>query len=159
MKKLLSYLGVLWASPITVFLLVTYILPLWVLSYYKFYKFDNESLAIMWKTSNMPKWLSKLWEGWAGHAGGSIVVLNSKFLNTKHQDAIIIHELEHINQCMRLGIFQPMVYLVIFIAGKVIRNTDSYSDNIFEIGARRSAGQIIDVVGARKALADAVNKK
>jgi hypothetical protein len=54
---------------------------------------------------------------------------------------------------MRLGIFQPIMYGLNMLAIKVgCPGSDPYYDNCFEIDARRSAGQVIDVVGVTQKL-------
>lgn len=156
--KLFRILGFVWSSPITVVALVFYILPLWALGYYRFY--GTKETALVWMTTkSQPAWLDKLWNGWAGQALGNVVVL-AHFLekSDKLLNIVLTHELEHTKQCMKLGLFQPLLYLVFWITGKIINNCDGYYDNIFEIAARRSAGQTIDVVGLKKRLESSLKK-
>jgi len=146
MSKFLKFLGYAWASPVTFFGLV-YVLLFWALGWYKWFGVRGDGLVWQVKQEKSPKWLQKYWKSWAGHAVGNVVVL---------KDAIdvsprtIIHELKHVDQVMRLGIFQPLVYGLSSLAIKYgCPGSDAYSDNPFEIDARRAAGQVIDVTGLK----------
>lgn len=82
---------------------------------------------------------------------------------SKYSQIILKHELTHTRQCMILGVFQPIIYALNYIAGAILSKTighvDGYYDNIFEVNARREAGQIIDIVGLTETLQKSADAK
>lgn len=137
--------GMLWASPITAVCFIFYVLPFWVLGWYRYVGFYET--AWVWKLQETaPSFVHKLWSGWAGHALGNLVVMIEEPDISRYTGVILTHELQHVDQCMRLGIFQPIMYgLNNLIIRFGCKNSHPYYDNPFEIDARRGAGQIIDV--------------
>ena len=145
--KVKKFLGYVWASPVTVVGLA-YVGIFNALGWYNYY--DKTEDALIWKTnsSKMPQWLGKLWKPWAGHTVGNVVVMNENFIL---KTLYVKHELVHARQCMRLGVFQPIVYGINLLAIKIGCEASSpYWSNPFEIDARRVVGQLIDVEGALK---------
>lgn len=155
-RKLDLILGMLWASPITLPVFLLYILPLWVLRLYRYDGWDD--VAWVWtfdvraarKRGWLARFLERRWRRWNGGALGNIIILKNK---PQRSSAGLrrtrIHEKEHVYQVMVLGIFQPVIYAINYIVGRwALDNTDGYYDNIFEIDARRKAGQLIDIIGA-----------
>ena len=139
-------LGYFWASPVTVVGLIytgTFNLFRW----YKWHGLEGD--ALVWTASEgAPGWLKRAWSGWGGHAIGNVVVLTKTPLAG---DSTLTHEQKHVNQCMRLGIFQPIFYGLSLLFIKIgCTDSDPYYDNPFEIDARRHTGELIDVVGAMK---------
>jgi len=111
--------------------------------------------AMVWQVlrDKSPAWLNSAWKAWGGHTIGNVVVLNA---TPDEKSALVTHELRHVQQCMRLGVFQPIVYALSYIAIKLgCPGSDPYYDSPFEIDARRAAGQVIDVVGTIKKLKEA----
>ena len=144
LSKIKKFLGYLWASPITLLGLL-YASAFWALGWYKWA--GRHSDALVWQVSeeDCPEWLRKYWKSWDGHAIGNVVVL--KYLPSEIPTTLT-HELKHVDQVMRLGIFQPIVYGLSFLAIKYgCPGSNPYYDNPFEIDARRAAGQVIDRVG------------
>ena len=153
MSQLLKALGCLWAAPVT-FFGAAYSLSFWAAGWYEWHGIEGSGLVWTLNYTKAPRWLVNLWRGWAGHAIGNVVVLS---VDPKDKPTVLIHELKHVDQVMRLGIFQPIVYSINMLAIKVgCTDSDPYFDNCFEIDARRHAGQMIDVVGVNKKLATAV---
>jgi hypothetical protein len=154
MKKFILVLGVLWALPVTIIPFLFYILPLWIFRKYRFdgwdenafiWIIDAESLGTTW----FDTMLKTAWAGWAGSTVGNIIVMKGRKTKDDWYKQALIHEKEHVHQIMVLGIFQPILYVLCYLVGRfVLRNTNGYYDNIFEIDARRRTGQLIDVVGA-----------
>lgn len=142
-KKLLGYV---WASPVTVAGLL-YAGVFHALGWYQWHGRVEDGLV--WRTSSKsPEWLSKLWKNWAGHAIGNIVVLNC---DPSKKTLTLQHELVHVRQCMRLGIFQPIIYAISSVGIYLgCESSDPYWTNPFEIDARRTVGQIVDIEGALK---------
>jgi hypothetical protein len=61
---------------------------------------------------------------------------------------VLLHELEHVRQFEILGIFYPMVYLLVWLALAVVcKLSNPRYSHPFELEARRVAGQVIDVEG------------
>lgn len=143
-SKLSLALGMIWASPITLVCFVFYVLPCWAMKWYEYIGYHD--IVWAWKIrEEAPEWMHKLWKGWAGHCVGNIVVVIERPEKSQYAGVIMTHEQQHAVQCMRLGVFQPIMY---FLNKLVIRyackNSHPYFDNPFEIDARRGAGQVID---------------
>ena len=143
-SKLALVLGMIWASPITAVCFLFYILPFWALGWYRYIGFRD--VAWLWKVQETaPDWLHRLWKGWAGHCVGNAIVMIEDPDISKRFQVVLTHEQEHVYQCMKLGVFQPIFYylirLVIWVS---CSHAHPYYDNPFEIDARRAAGQVID---------------
>lgn len=143
LKKLLGYL---WASPVTL-LGVIYAVTFENLGWYDWHSTQDD--AVIWILSpSAPEWLKNMWKGWAGHAVGNIVVLAE---DPMKNPTYLKHEMVHVRQCMRLGIFQPIVYAICMAAIKLgCETSHPYYDNIFEIDARRAAGQKVDMTSKKQ---------
>jgi hypothetical protein len=144
MKSWQKYLGFIWASPVTA-LGLAYTSLFQALGWYEWK--GIQPTALVWRVKHpLPKILSKFWNGWRGHTIGNVVVLNT---DNDVNDRVLRHELVHTRQYMRLGVLHPLVYLICLAAAKFgCDDCDPYYDCIFEIDARRSAGQIVDIRGA-----------
>jgi len=140
-KKILGYA---WAAPVTFFGLA-YASVFWAARWYKWYGAEDGALIWLVDAEKSPDWLNGLWRKWAGHAIGNVIVLKDSPVD---KETTLIHEKRHVLQCMRLGIFQPIVYGASMLAIKIgCPDSDPYYDCPFEIDARRASGQLIDVVG------------
>lgn len=156
MNKIKQYLGVLWASPITLVCALFYVLPFVALGWYKSLGVIGDALVFVTNFDKMPNFLQKAWSKWAGHTLGNLVVMKNLDITNKQHMTTLTHEMVHVRQCMLLGVFQPILYGACILAGKVLQKCigdyDAYYDNPFEIHARRVAGQVVDVVGYVKKL-------
>ena len=147
MSTMTRVLGYVWAFPVTFFGL-TYASMLNFVGYYKWHGIHGNALVWIVDSEKSPNWLRKLWKSWAGHAIGNVVVLKN---NPQDKPIVLKHEQRHVEQVMRLGVFQPIVYFISSFAIYVAcDDSDPYYSNPFEIDARRHAGQIIDVEGCIK---------
>jgi len=152
MSNVKRIVGFIWASPLTA-LAFCYVLLFQLMSYYTYQGVHGD--AIVWRVNidNSPNWLNSLWKSWGGHAFGNIVVLRNDLSDSRTQ-IILRHEQEHVRQCMILGVFQPILYGLSWLTIKIAcKNSDPYYSNVFEIDARRAAGQVVDVEGVAKKLA------
>ena len=146
-KKILGYI---WASPVT-FVGLTYSGLFRLAGWYKWIGRKEDALAFR-VNQDAPTWLTKLWKKWSGHAVGNVIVLN---VDPDSKPTVLQHELVHVRQCMRLGIFQPIIYGISYLGIKFgCESSDPYFSNPFEIDARRSVGQVVDVEGVLKRLKD-----
>lgn len=148
MASIKRLVGFIWASPLTV-LGLTYATLFTALGWYK--RLDSQGDVMVWQlqADKAPEWLKKKWERWAGHCIGNAVVL--KYApDTDRGRVTLRHEQEHARQCMVLGVFQPIIYGITYLALMTCKHAHPYYDNPFEIDARRAAGQVVDVVGAVK---------
>jgi len=160
-NKVLSVLGYLNASPITLIGFI-YVLFCTMMGWFRFV--GSKEHALVWATcpENMPKWLYRRWEGEKfdlyGRCIGNVVILDSSDFKIDSPNDIknirtFTHEMGHVIQCMRMGIFQPIFYGLNWLGIKWgCPNSHAYYDLTFEIDARRRACQTIDVVGVRKKL-------
>ena len=153
MKSFLTLLGYVWAAPITLVGLV-YVLSFQIMGWYRFLGiYEN---ALVWSTvpERSPEWILLRWSRLSGLCIGNVVILDASDMNVDNFDdhsvkIILIHELEHVRQCMTLGIFQPILYgLFSMVIYFFLKKSDYYWSNPFEVEARRAAGQIIDHEGA-----------
>jgi hypothetical protein len=138
-KKIFGYA---WAAPVTAIGLL-YATACWALGWYKWEGIHGDGLVWSVSTEKSPGWLLKLWMNWNGHAIGNAVVLRH---TPEEIPVTLVHELKHVDQVMRLGIFHPVIYGLNMAAIKLgCPGSHPYYDNIFEIDARRHAGQPVDV--------------
>lgn len=138
-KKILGYL---WASPVTLLGLV-YAMAFCALGWYEWETAEDDALVWNLNHEKAPQWLKNYWSKWSGHAIGNVVVLKNSIIAS---GSTFDHELRHVQQVMRMGIFQPIVYGINLIA---IRwgcpGTHPYYYNPFEVDARRASGQDIKI--------------
>lgn len=147
MKKLKLLVCLLWAFPLTFFGII-YVLTFQALKWYKFCGiFDN---AIVWKVNEdkMPKVLQVAWQNWLSHCLGNVIVLK-KDPASKSAKSALLHSQEHVRQCMVLGVFQPILFILFSLVIKIALNKlHYYFSNPFELEARRVSHQTIDVESA-----------
>ena len=142
-EKIKKILGYTWASPVTAVGLA-YAGTCQLAGWYKWRGVRQDGLV--WQvTDSSPNWLLYLWKTWAGHAVGNVVVLNC---DPDTKLTFLEHELVHVRQCMRLGVLHPIVYGISMLAIWIACESSSpYYSNFFEIDARRTVGQVVDVEG------------
>ena len=137
----LNILGYMWALPVTL-LGLFYVSAFYLMGWYTWAGREDEALVWEVDHNKSPGWLQNYWKKWGGHAIGNVVVLNPLASN----DITLKHELRHVHQVMRLGVFQPIVYGLNIIAMKIgCPGTSSYHYNPFEVDARKYAGQKIEI--------------
>jgi hypothetical protein len=152
--KVKKILGYVWAGPVTAAGLI-YSGTFKTLGWYAWYGVNGDALVFVVDEVKSPAWLLSAWKKWAGHTIGNVVVFKSI---PDDKSLTLTHELKHVDQCMRLGIFQPIMYGLNMLAIKLgCPGSDPYYTNPFEIDARRAAGQIVDVEGTIKKFRE--NKK
>ena len=146
MKQPWRTLGWAWALPLTLcgFLYVT---VFGIFGWYK--RLGTYGDAWVWGLcpERMPQFLINAWKHWSGHTVGNVVVLNAN-LDTHRGRIVLRHEQEHVRQGMVLGVFLPVLYFMAYAGLKCCKHAHPYYDNPFEIDARKSAGQVVDVIGA-----------
>jgi len=148
MSKVMRAIGFAWAAPLTLLGLI-YVILLSGFGWYEWQgRFGN---ALTWHVvpERAPRWLSHAWHGWAGQAIGNVVVLNIDHC-TSRGNTMLRHEQAHVAQAMRLGVLFPFLYAAGYLLACLLPRSYPMYDNVFEIDARRSADQVIDVVGAVK---------
>ncbi len=153
--KLRTILGIVFASPVTLVTLLFYVLPFTALGWYKYkgwYGIDklyNDKsplgVAPVWavQLDRCPPWLANYWVKWGGHCVGTVIVVKYEPGSSKKADITLVHELHHADQMHRFGFFQPVLYALSSLCAKVA-GEDAYIMNVFEMSARRVAGQIVD---------------
>lgn len=151
MENTWKVLGYVWSAPVT-FVGVVYALAFNALGCYRWHGVIGDALVWTVNANKTPPWLLKRWSHGDGQTIGQVVVLNTDPLSD-HGRVHVMHESEHVHQCMRLGIFQPLLYGVIYLAIKLgCESADPHIDHPFEVSARRRSGQIVDVIGALQKL-------
>lgn len=149
MGRVKFVMGFLWAAPVTLLSFLFYVMPFWCMGWYMFAGWRE--LAWCWYLNpKAPSWIQKKWKHWAGQTVGSLIIMKQFPDNSQYMNVILKHELTHVRQLMILGVFQPLLYFANWLTGTILKKTighvDGYFDNLMEINARRSAGQIVDVV-------------
>ena len=150
-EKLKLTVGIVWASPITLLAFIFYIAPMWVLRQYRYAGWHG--IAWRWDyivrsnpdlKTKFDKFVDEKWHCWNGAAMGNIITI--KVYKGSHESITVTHEHEHVIQCMRLGVFQPIFYVLYWMLARfVLRHADVYYDSPFEIDARRAADQLIEI--------------
>lgn len=149
--KIKKYAGYAWASPLTL-LGVTYAGLFTAFGWYKWERVAGDALVWRASLSVCPAIIRNYWSGWAGHAVGNVVVISDKHLD---KPKVLVHEQAHVDQMMRLGIFQPIIYGLCYVGVRLgCPGSHPYYDNPFEVDARRAAGQVVDVIGFAKKIAE-----
>ena len=144
MSNMLKIIGYTWAFPVT-FIGLTYASFFKVMGWYKWHGIEGDAMVWLVDHSKSPNWLKNLWKGWGGHAIGNVIILSE---SPQLKPMILKHEQKHVDQVMKLGIFQPFIYAISSIGIYLgCSGSDHYYSNPFEVDARRHAGQIIDVEG------------
>lgn len=133
-----NIIGFLWALPITLVGFV-YALLLRALGWYEWCGIYNWCFVWCLDEERVPAFFKKWWSTWGGHCVGCVIVLHDYPQFTT--DTTLRHEQEHAAQCMRLGVFQPILYALILFVMMVLKNVDSYRCHPMEIDARVAAGQ------------------
>lgn len=86
----------------------------------------------------------KLFSNNMGITLGNIVFMPAIRISNKK---LVAHEIAHVRQSEMLGVFYFPFYVVCYAIIALIKQGDPKFDNPLEIMARRSAGQIIDILG------------
>lgn len=142
-------LGFAWAAPVTAVGLV-YVALFARLGWYKRLGIMGNALVWQLNPDKAPAWLNQRWAAWGGHTIGNVVVVRFN-VDTDRGRVTLRHEQEHCLQCMRLGIFWPVLYFLSYLAIRLgCPKSDPYYSNVFEVDARRAAGQLVDVEGAAR---------
>ena len=151
---MLKALGYAWSFPVT-FVGIVYALVMCMMGWYRWHGVEGDALVWVVDTARSPTWLMKAWDRWSGHTIGQVVVM--KYAPSE-KPIVLRHEQQHVMQCMRLGVFQPIMYALIWMSIKAgCPASDAYYDCSFEVDARRAAGQVIDVQGTLKKLQEHVS--
>lgn len=132
----------MWSLPVTLLGLI-YACVFWALRWYQWQGIHGGVFVWSLNEKKAPQWLLNAWSGWGGHTIGVVVVLDEP---PAQSPVVLRHEQEHARQCMVLGVFQPVVYLMMLLAAKTLRNVDAYRANTFEIDARVAAKQHVEPV-------------
>lgn len=159
--KLTSLLKFIWLLPATIIVWALYILPLLAT---KQISFSSRDRYFIWSFEIIAKdnWYARAWSKWAGWSG-PCVYLFKKYTRVKYpflsdqelkiRDSITRdHELEHCEQQFIFGAFYYFVYIsnsIWILISNGWRTYDEkrhmYLDNMFERGARRVAGQVVNI--------------
>ncbi|MGH8810082.1 MAG: signal peptide prediction [Noviherbaspirillum sp.] len=131
-----SLLGIIWASPLTFFGLLL-ALPV-VLFRGHLQLVRNPTVALIVRGPVADRILNRHPFGaMVAMAMGHIVIAEHEGLSAR----VLIHELAHVRQAARWGIFFPFAYLA-SSAWAVLRGRDAYWYNRFEIAARKAEKHI-----------------
>lgn len=163
-EKLKLAAGIIWASPVTLLAFIFYIAPMWALRQYRYagwdglaWRWDYVVRSSLYLKTWLDRFIDKKWRRWGGTTLGNIIIIK---VSKGSRGPTIVHEHEHVIQCMRLGIFQPILYgLYMLVAKLILRKADPYYDNPFEIDARRAADQLVDIPGTVKRIKDMAAKE
>lgn len=142
-----------WASPVTLIGFL-YVSLFWAMGWYEYVGRRGDALVWFVRVEKCPNVLKERWKNWAGQAIGNIVVVKYD-LGTERGAITLRHEQEHVNQCMVLGPFMPILYGLFYVTIWVTcRHSDAYYSHPFELDARRAAGQVVDVEGLIEKMKD-----
>lgn len=149
MLRFTRLLGFAWAAPITLigFLYVTL---LSLVGWYRRAGTFGDALVWVVDTSRCPGWVYRRIHA-CGQTFGNVVVMLAA-PSTDRGKVMVRHVQEHVHQCMVLGVFQPLLYSLVWVGLTFSRHAHPYYDNPFEIDARRGADQVVDIIGALRKL-------
>jgi len=148
MSKIAKFVGIVWASPLTLLGMI-YVFLFSALGWYEWEGRHGNALTWQLVPERAPDWLLHMWLGWTGHAVGNIVIVHVQIRSLRGQ-MVIRHEQAHVEQAMTFGVFYPIIYAFMYLVSCMCRSSYPLYDNVLEISARRSAGQVIDVIGTMK---------
>ena len=146
MSKFTRIVCLAWAMPLTLFGLA-YAALFAAVGWYSWVGTLGDALVWRVQLDRSPAWLVRVWRGWTGHGVGNVVVLNIDHL-TPRGHTVLHHEQAHVRQAMRFGALFPLLYGLGYTLAWALPRSYALYDNPFEVDARRSAGQVIDVVSA-----------
>jgi hypothetical protein len=115
-----TLLGILWALPLT-------LLALPVLPFFRFFKRDGAALCFVIRE----RFEKRLF--FDGQVCGTVILYRFE----KHSPQLHRHEMEHVRQCMRLGVCQPALYALCSLAIWAGTDLRPYEDNPLERAARK----------------------
>ncbi len=129
-------LGVFWALPLTIVGLVLALPILMLRGKFQLIRFPTVALLVRgpfanWMLSRHP------FGAMTAMAIGHVIIAEHQGLSSR----VLIHELAHVRQAARWGIFFPFAYLA-SSAWAALRGRDAYWHNRFEIAAREAEKQI-----------------
>lgn len=162
MKRFLYGLGFCWALPISIF---SFVLAILLVIFNQIRSVHmRKDFIVVWNLKNDGWFYKRFFEdrGWIGYSCGSNIfvreetepscgglavlcfgwILQQQQKASERYDKLIRHESRHCVQQYVLGIFFPVVYIIISIIIWICaKDNHAYYDNPFEIDARRYAGQ------------------
>jgi len=148
MSNLVRWIGRAWAAPVTLLGL----LYAWLFAsagWYDYVGLFDEAIVWELNAKKAPWWLCGHWRCWSVHVVGQVVVLKVKH-TTERGKIALKHGQAHVHQFTTLGILQPVCYALAWLLLQDCQNVHPSYDNIFEIDARRAAGQVVDITGVLK---------
>lgn len=160
LKLTFEILGFLWLLPATILVWLFYVLPLWALGEIKY---EGKAATFIWVFENpiSSSWYDKKWKKWAGWAGPCVYIYKKytpdmfnrpvSSQELKMYEAVTrTHEVRHCVQQFLFGVFHYPFYFLssayIVISNLWKKQKDrkhAHLDNIFEVDARKAAGQQI----------------
>src|SRR4051794_26906789 len=131
-----SLLGIVWASPLTFFGLLLALPVVMFRGHVQLVR--NPTVALVVRGPVADQILNRHPFGaMVAMALGHVVIAEREGLSAR----VLIHELAHVRQAARWGIFFPFAYLA-SSAWAVLRGRDAYWYNRFEIAARKAEKHI-----------------
>lgn len=142
-----------WAAPATLFGVLFAAVVEVVIGWLTYLGIRGDALVWRVNEKTAPKWIVGLF-GWHNALVVGNVIILRHYVDEGRSATVIKHELEHVKQWMTLGPFTPIAYALCWLVLLTSRHAHPMYDHPMEIDARRSAGQIVDVIGALKRLAE-----
>jgi hypothetical protein len=141
---LLKLIGFLWSLPLSI--------PMWCIVLFLKSTKQIENLYI---TSDFILIVDMLNDGWyfkkrfqdrgfIGFGFGNTILI--KDCDLARFDHVLAHEIEHVFQCYKLGVFFPILYILECLRIYLFKpELHSYYDNRFEIDAKEAANEPVKV--------------
>lgn len=143
MKKVALQVGKLWNFPMTLVGLC-YAFICTVLFSYKYVDETDVAYVFQVDEAKLPKFAQKLWSNWKAHTVGNLIFIKAE-KDTPLWDVMMKHETAHVLQGMKLGVFLPVFYSLIYVLAKIAcPNVKAYWANPFEIDAVIASNQKVD---------------
>lgn len=136
-------------GPAIVLVWLFYVLPCWALGVIEYTGWARTEFGWSWNfrvAARHSSWFDGQWRDWVGWSGPAVVVVQWDGQGAAGLSRTYAHELEHVDQQYRWGLlFYPAYFLSSLWIWLFQQEKHAYLDNPFERGARRAAGQRVDV--------------
>ena len=145
MRSIVDFIKFIWTLIPAAIVWLFYILPLILTGSIKYYGKEDTYIWIF-EVQQKDTWYCRAWKDWGGWSGPCVILFRPGLSKLYVFDQYLDHEADHCLWQTRLGIFfYPAYFFNSMFIYLFKKDKHAYHDNFFEIKARKSAGQKIDI--------------